>query len=118
MIYKVYTDKYVAAILSSTSDLGDWLSRVPHKLCDTLKVEQLHTIKKYPFILIEGEINGKRIFFPDSIDGAMKQTLTNMGLKILTTYTIDKDFTGDPHNPGEDYMGILSHEHEEEDETQ
>lgn len=122
MIYKVYNDRYVAAILASTVSLADWLKKAgTEKIFEKqLVVEGLHWAT-YPFYLIEVERDNKRMFVGSKDEDGEVKSLKNLfsstGFKVLATYYITKDFVGDPNNPGNDYMGILDHEHEEEDET-
>lgn len=116
MIYKIYNDQYVAAIIEGTFELGQWLISVPEERVKTLRVEPFIGQKSYPITLMEYSYKNRRIFMHDT-DGRLKGTLGGLpGIKLLCTYTIDKDFRGDPKNPGLDYMGILNHEHEPEDE--
>jgi hypothetical protein len=116
MIYKVYNDKYVAAILSSTSQLAEWLNTVPKELCDTLRIERIMA-REYPFELIECLLGGDRLhlFVEGDTHHDMAKLMKNHGHKVVCTFTIEKDFLGDPKNPGLDYMGILPHEHEAEE---
>lgn len=114
MIYKVYTESYVAAIVDSTVKLSKFLQKVPERTLNRLKIEQLHAVKGYPFELVEGEVNGKLVFIPSNDSDLTKGALANMGMKIIATYRVEKDFMGDPVNPGLDYMGALDHRHEDE----
>ena len=117
MIYKVYTDQYVAAVIQGTFELGQWLISVPKERAAKLKIEPLSGQKSYPVILLEYEYQDRRIFMQDCTGETKKHLNSIPGLKLLCTYTITEDFLGDPKSPGEDYMGMLSHVHEEEDEA-
>lgn len=120
MIYKVYNDQYVAAVIEGEFELAQWLISVPQDriAIKELRIEPIRLM--YPFQIIESIKDDKRVFFPVSGDPsetkAMKNLFESAGFKILAIFTIEKDFRGDPKNPGLDYMGILPHEHEEEDE--
>lgn len=119
MIYKVYTDHYIAAIIQGTFELGQWLIGVPKDRAQNLRIEIISQVE-YPFQMLECEFSKKRFFIQvtDDVNGS-KKAYTTLGIKVLATYLIEKDFLGDPKNPGEDYMGILPHDHEpeEDDET-
>lgn len=114
-IYRIYAPKYVAAIIQGTFEMGQYLLSVPKERLDDLKVEPLLGQISYPFMLIEAETEMGR-FFLDTTDAEQaKNMIRKIGAKVLATYRIEKDFLGDPKFPGKDYMGILPHEHEEED---
>lgn len=115
MIYKVCNDHYIAAVIEGTWTLAYWLTKVPKHECDNLRIEQMTGVS-YPFELSEFEKDGKRIFLGslEKETKAMQKTIKNLRAELLATYRIDKDFFGDPKKPGQDYMGILPHEHEEE----
>lgn len=116
MIYRVYNDQYIAAIIEGTFELSQWLISVPKERLDGLRVEGCGPAK-YPMTILEYELLKKRLFLYVLGDvGATKNAVGGTGMKLLCTYTIHKDFRGDPKNPGLDYMGILDHEHEDEDE--
>lgn len=114
-IYKVYADRYVAAVIQGTTELAAYLSMVEIPLLDTLKVEPMTGQDSYPVTLIEYKYYGEISFLHTSNPDNLKRDLKSLGRTVLATYVIDKDFLGDPDNPGQDFMGILHHEHEEEE---
>ena len=65
---------------------------------------------KYPFYVVESEDEEMESY----MDGVLaKNTAIDRARykQLVTLYTIDGDFRGDPKKPGADYMGILNHEH-------
>lgn len=117
-IYRIYGPNYVAAIIQGTFEMGQYLLGVPKELLDTLKVEPLLGQKSYPFKLIEAQLPEGQTFFLDTVDAEQgKNMIRQIGCRILATYEIKEDFKGHPTSPGKDYMGILPHEHEDEDEV-
>jgi hypothetical protein len=117
MIYKLYSDKYVAAIIQGTFELGQYLLKVPKERLETLRIEPLRTIQ-YPFKMIEFKVEDRSTFIPvlDNSIHDIRNMIGQIGGRICATYTITEDFHGDPKFPGKDYMGALDHEHEPEDE--
>jgi hypothetical protein len=119
MIYKVYNTRYVAAVLEGTDNLSEWMNKVPSVVLVNLTIEPMADIK-YPFTLIEFKNpDNERIFMPVQREKDVnfsKALIKSNGHKILATYDIKQDFLGDPQNPGMDYMGILPHDHEDEDD--
>lgn len=115
-IYRIYGPTYVAAIIQGTFEMGQYLLKVPKDRLETLKVEPLLGQRSYPFKLVEAQSPTGR-FFLDTVDevGA-KNMIRQVGCKVLAVYDIKGDFEGDPKFPGNDYMGVLPHTHEDEDE--
>lgn len=116
IIYKVVADKYVAAVIQGTYQLGLWLMNVPRSRLDTLKVHSMTGTESYPFDLIEFKMDNTVTFVSvqDTADtDDMLKTLKGAGAKVLAIYRITKDFHGDPRNPGLDYMGVLDHVHQD-----
>lgn len=113
-IYKVVSDKYVAAIIQGTYQLSLWLMNVPRSRLDTLKVHSMTGTESYPFDLIEFKMDNTVTFVQSHIEDVddMCKTLKGAGAKVLSIYRITKDFHGDPRNPGADYMGVLDHVHQ------
>lgn len=114
MIYKIYNDKYVAAVVEGVPALKKWLKKVPNSISETLNIEPIKY--GYPIYLVETQINNKRLFFVTDKPNLklQKAMVESMLLPVLAVYTVDKDFTGHPVEFGEDYMGVLDHVHEGE----
>lgn len=117
MIYKIYNNSYVAAVISGTEELMRWLKSVRSpQILDSLVISPM-IWAKYPFKIIEAESKFNRRFFvnvqPEDLDHT-KSLMQSCGQEILAVYDIDEDFLGDPRSPGKDYMGILNHVHEGE----
>lgn len=121
MIYKVYDNRYVAAILDGTDELSAWMNKVPSTVLVRLTVEPIPDFK-YPFHLIEFQNpDGDRIFLPVQREKDIKFNAALIKMndhKLLATYDIRGNFYGDPQNPGLDYMGILPHDHPWGDEDE
>jgi hypothetical protein len=117
-IYQIYSKHYVAAIVQGTTEMIDFMSTVPRELRDELKIEQLGGVE-YPFSIVEAKTPSGRIFITNRVGREVdlkiiKNMCKNEGFKVLAIYRIEKDFLGNPHSPGEDYMGVLDHEHANE----
>lgn len=112
-IYKVVSDKYVAAVIQGTYQLSLWLMGVPKSKLDSLKVHSMTGRESYPFDLIEFKMDKTVTYVESSIEDVdnMLSTLRSAGATPLAIYRITKDFQGDPKNPGNDYMGVLDHVH-------
>lgn len=111
-IYKVYNDKYVAAVIQGMFELGQWIISVPKERLKTLKIARVDTTDTYPVKFIEYEFGDRREFLCTEKPEETIRNLKNWGRNVLATYTVTEDFLGDPKRPGEDYMGILHHVHE------
>lgn len=117
-IYRIYGPNYVAAIIQGTFEMGQYLLGVPKELLDTLKVEPLLGQRSYPFYLVEARTQEGQTFFLDTVEpDTAKKMICQIRARVLTTYEIKEDFKGHPTSPGKDYMGILPHKHEDEDEV-
>lgn len=117
-IYRIYGSNYVAAIIQGTFEMGQYLLGVPKELLDTLKVEPLLGQRNYPFYLVEARTQEGHAFFLDTVEpDTAKKMIRQINAKVLATYEIKEDFKGHTTSPGKDYMGILPHEHEDEDEV-
>lgn len=115
-VYKVCAPGYVAAVIQGTYQLSLWLMNVPRSRLDTLRVESMTGAESYPLNLVEFKVDGNGPVFAHANSEnlqKLKGQLKACGSTILATYVVDKDFLGDPKNPGKDYMGVLDHVHEE-----
>jgi hypothetical protein len=120
MIYIVQRPgQYVAAILSSTLQLQEYLNKLTPASLGLLAIES-HVTLTYPFCILESDPGkGNRAFKIVGLEAKFDGTITKLqtqkyGAKPLSMYTIEKDFWGDPMHPWKDYMGVLPHEHMEE----
>jgi hypothetical protein len=127
MIYLIMHSSYVAACFSEEAKALDFITKTNgHKLA----LRPLNT--SYPFFLwetIERKGNqARRRFFPVNSHETMRFMLdgyaeskrmpdTDLGAGSIeehnygTLVKFSEDFTGDPNDPGADYMGRLDHEH-------
>jgi len=114
-IYKVCGPGYVAAILQGTHRLHLWLMGVAKSRMDKLVIHSMTGAESYPFDLVECKKDGEVFFTHCKIEDTENhiKTMKACYCQVLATYRITQDFYGDPKRPGEDYMGMLDHKHED-----
>lgn len=112
---------YVAAVLSSTLQLQEYLNKLTPATLGLLNV-QAYEFLTYPFCFIEEDMGHDKRRFKIVDEEAnyvgndffLKLRYSKLGASPLAIYTIYKDFWGDPLHPWKDYMGALPHRHLEE----
>lgn len=118
MLYMVIKPgKYIASIIDGTQAMVSFMNDVPVGVRHKLQVHPVG-LDAYPFKILEFELKGKIGFIAAKTDKDLKTLINAVEQgkgKALITYRIDKDFLGDPKDPGGDYMGMLNHDHLTED---
>lgn len=114
---------YLAAVYSREEDAKAFVDLCENK--DDLRVDKLAEGHDYPFFLVEqwtddAQTVGQFLPLPDAKHVySMIEEIVRLDPRpeddhehtYMNVYRITEDFHGDQKHPGQDYMGILDHDH-------